>query len=120
MFLKGKYIDQCIDSRINNLDIIRFIAATLVVFSHSYPLTLGNNGSEPFAVFSNGQMTFGELAVSIFFVISGFLITQSYDRSKDLIYYMKARTLRIFPGLIFCVILTVFLLGPFFTRLKCK
>lgn len=117
MFLKGKYINECIDTRKNNLDIIRFIAASLVLFSHAYPLTTGNNASEPFAVFSKGQMTFGEFAVSIFFVISGFLITQSFDRSKDPIYYFKARVLRIFPGLILCVMLSIFLLGPIFTDL---
>lgn len=118
MFLKGKNIEQCIDARKNNLDIIRFIAASLVLLSHSFPLTLGNNATEPFAVFSKGQMTFGELAVSIFFVISGFLITQSFDRSKDPIYYFKARMLRIFPGLIFCVLLSVFILGPILTDLS--
>ena len=117
---KWKVHDQCIDARKNNLDIIRFLAATLVVFSHAYPLTTGNNATEPFAVCSNGQMTFGELAVSIFFIISGFLITQSYDRSKNPIYYFKARVLRIFPGLIFCVLLTVFFLGPIFTELNVK
>ncbi|MBB6447261.1 acyltransferase family protein [Bacillus benzoevorans] len=120
MFLSGKSIDQCIDARKNNLDIIRFIAATLVIFSHAYPLTTGNNATEAFAVFSNGQMTFGELAVSIFFVISGFLITQSYDRSKNPIYYFKARVLRIFPGLIFCVLLTVLFLGPILSELGVK
>jgi peptidoglycan/LPS O-acetylase OafA/YrhL len=118
VFLKGRYIDQCIDSRKNNLDIIRFLAATFVLFSHAYPLTIGHNGSEPFAVFTVGQMTFGELAVAIFFVISGFLITQSFDRSKNVSYYVKARILRIFPGLIFCVLLSVFILGPIFTDLS--
>lgn len=120
MFLNGKSIEQCIDARKNNLDFIRFVAATLVIFSHAYPLTTGNNATEAFAVFSNGQMTFGELAVSVFFVISGFLITQSYDRSKNPIYYFKARVLRIFPGLIFCVLLTVLVLGPIFTELSVK
>nr|WP_263324823.1 acyltransferase [Neobacillus sp. Marseille-Q6967] len=118
MLFSGKSVDQCIDSRKNNLDIIRFIAATLVLYSHAFPLSLGNNMSEPFGHITKGDMTFGELAVSIFFVISGFLITQSFDRSKDLIYYAKARILRIFPGLIFCVLLSVFLLGPIFTDLS--
>ncbi|MEH7374540.1 acyltransferase family protein [Neobacillus drentensis] len=118
MFLKGKNIDQCINSRKNNLDFIRFVAATLVLFSHSYPLSTGNNMSEPFGLLTLGEMTFGELAVSIFFVISGFLITQSFDRSKDPIYYFKARILRIFPGLAFCLLLAAFLLGPIFTELS--
>jgi peptidoglycan/LPS O-acetylase OafA/YrhL len=120
VFFTGKNIDQCINSRRNNLDIIRFIAASLVLFSHAYPLSTGNNGSEPFAIFTKGQMTFGELAVAIFFVISGFLITQSFDRSKDPINYFKARILRIFPGLAFCVLLSVFIMGPIMTNLGVK
>jgi peptidoglycan/LPS O-acetylase OafA/YrhL len=118
LLFKGKNIEQSLDARKNNLDIIRFIAATLVLFSHAYPLTTGNNASEPFAILTNGQMTYGEFAVSIFFVISGFLITQSFDRSRNAINYMKARALRIFPGLILCVLLTVFVLGPVFTDLS--
>ncbi|KAA0548342.1 acyltransferase [Bacillus sp. BGMRC 2118] len=117
MKLKGKTIEELNNARINNLDIIRFIAASLVLFSHAYPLTTGSNGSEPFAVWTMGQMTFGEFAVSIFFIISGFLITQSFDRSRNPVNYMKARALRIFPGLIVCVALTVFVLGPIFTQL---
>ncbi|MEH7179426.1 acyltransferase family protein [Neobacillus vireti] len=116
--ISRKNIEQCIDERKNNLDIIRFFAATLVILSHAYPLTTGNNASEPFAIWTNGGMTFGELAVAIFFVISGFLITQSFDRSKNPINYFKARTLRIFPGLIFVVLLSVFVLGPIMTEVS--
>lgn len=117
--LKGRTIDELLNDRRNNFDFIRFIAATLVIFSHAYPLT-GNNGAEPFGFLSNGQMSFGGLAVKIFFVISGFLITQSFDRSKDLLHYSKARILRIFPALIVVVLLSVFIMGPIFTNLNSK
>jgi peptidoglycan/LPS O-acetylase OafA/YrhL len=120
VLLKGNNIEHFIANKKNNLDIIRFFAASLVLFSHAYPLTTGNNGSEPFAIMTNGEMTFGELAVAIFFVISGFLITQSFDRSKNPINYFKARSLRIFPGLIFCVLLSIFILGPILTNLSLK
>jgi peptidoglycan/LPS O-acetylase OafA/YrhL len=117
--LKGRYINDLLQERKNNFDIIRFVAASLVIFSHSYPLT-NNNGAEPFGFLSNGQMSFGGLAVKIFFIISGFLITQSFDRSKDVISYAKARILRIFPALIVVVLLSVFVLGPIFTTLSLK
>jgi peptidoglycan/LPS O-acetylase OafA/YrhL len=118
--VKGKNIDELMNERKNNFDIIRFFAAALVIFSHTYPLTTGSNGTEPFGVLSNGQMTFGELAVKVFFVISGFLITQSFDRSKDLVKYAKARILRIFPALIVVVSLSALILGPIFTNLPLK
>jgi peptidoglycan/LPS O-acetylase OafA/YrhL len=118
--LRGRNIEDLMSERKNNFDFIRFVAATLVIFSHSYPLTIGNNGSEPFGTVTRGDMTFGELAVSIFFVISGFLITQSFDRSKNVFYYAKARMLRIFPALIVVVLLSIFILGPIFTNLSVR
>lgn len=116
--LSGKYISESIGTRQNNLDIIRFIAASLVLYSHAFPLATGNNGSETLAVLTKGQMTFGDFAVSIFFIISGFLITQSYERSQNLVSYLKARALRIFPGLIFVLLFSMFILGPIFTDLS--
>jgi peptidoglycan/LPS O-acetylase OafA/YrhL len=118
--VKAKYLDDCLNSKKNNFDFIRFVAAVLVIFSHAYPIANGNHGSEPFGLLTKGQSTFGHLAVITFFIISGFLITQSFDRSKDLLLFIKARILRIFPGLIIAVLLTVFILGPVFTTLPLR
>ena len=57
----------------NNFDFLRFVAASLVLISHSYPL-LGRS-DEPFKAFV-GYETGGEIAVAIFFVISGYLVTE--------------------------------------------
>jgi peptidoglycan/LPS O-acetylase OafA/YrhL len=102
----------------NNFDLIRFFAATLVIFSHSYPLTLRTyNKYEPLYYISNGQDTLGQLAVFIFFITSGLLITQSYERCDNVLHFLRARVLRIFPALIVVVLLTVFVLGPMVTNL---
>lgn len=114
MRINGDNINDSL-KKSNNLDFIRFAAATLVIFSHSFPLTLGNNNKEPLYYLTNGQITLGHLAVSVFFIISGFLITLSFDRSKNLLYFMKSRCLRIFPALLFTVFLTTFALGPLYT-----
>ncbi|MFI5206215.1 MAG: acyltransferase family protein, partial [Candidatus Paceibacterales bacterium] len=63
-------------TRENNFDLLRLIAATLVIFSHAYPLT-GNNNAEPLARFCHGFVSFGGLAIACFFIISGYLITAS-------------------------------------------
>lgn len=105
------------NGRKNNLDFIRFFAATLVVFSHAFPLSTGNNKTEPFYLLSNGQSTLGHIAVLVFFVTSGFLITQSYERNPDIIRYTKARILRLFPGLAFYMILITFIIGPIITSI---
>ncbi|WP_127531982.1 acyltransferase family protein [Paenibacillus kobensis] len=115
MKIIGGSIADRFTSRENNFDIIRLLAAALVIFSHSYPLTLGSNASEPFSKLTNGQETFGGLGVSIFFIISGFLITFSYERSANIFEYFRNRILRIYPALIVLILLTVFVLGPILT-----
>lgn len=108
-------IGDCLYDRKNNYDFIRFIAALLVIVSHAYPLTSHEN--EFFLVWSNGQMDLGRLAVATFFVISGFLITQSYNRTPDIIKYFKARILRIFPALIVAALFGTFVIGLLVTTL---
>lgn len=107
-------------SRDNNLDFIRLMAAVLVVFSHSFPLSMGYiNGHDPDPLSKlTGGPSFGTLAVMIFFVISGFLITQSFERSKNPIHFIKCRILRILPGLVFVTVFTIVVLGPIVTSLK--
>ncbi len=45
--------------------------------------------------------------VPIFFVISGFLISASYERSANLRNFARNRILRIYPGLWCCVLVTI-------------
>jgi peptidoglycan/LPS O-acetylase OafA/YrhL len=104
-------------SRLNNFDFIRFISAFLVIISHSFPLSYGNNNNEPIHSLTNTE-TMGSLAVYIFFIVSGFLNTISSEKSEGTKVFILKRMLRIYPVL-FCVIfLTVFLLGPLYTRLS--
>lgn len=102
-------IDNKLNSRKNNFDAIRLFAAALVLFSHSYPLS--GNTQEPFVV-NWGIETGGGIGVSIFFVLSGFLVCRSLMYSKNILRYVGARSLRIFPGYIVVIALTVYLLGP--------
>ena len=90
--------------RENNLNLLRLLAASLVTLSHAWPLT-GSSG-EPLAQ-ATGNLTFGKLAVHIFFAISGFLITRSFDRSVNLPHFLRARALRIYPGLTVALLLSV-------------
>lgn len=67
---------------------------------------------------TGGIFSLANIGVGIFFVISGYLITKSWERGPQAFNYLKKRALRIFPGLIVVVFLTVFLLGPFVTTLS--
>lgn len=94
---------------------MRFCAAALVVYSHSFAL-LAAYGREPFVRWS-GHFSGGQLGVAIFFVMSGYLVTASRENSPDTLQFLWKRALRIFPALAVVVLLTVFVLGPALTTL---
>ena len=112
------YNDQCMKplstycvDRNNNFNLLRLIGATLVIFGHSYT-TFGPQGIHDYINAINA----GELGVQIFFVISGFLVAQSFANKPHSIEFLGARVLRIFPGLLVALLFTV-LLGSFMTTL---
>ncbi|MCV6637340.1 acyltransferase [Candidatus Albibeggiatoa sp. nov. NOAA] len=109
---------EALNARQNNFDLIRFVAATMVIVAHAYPLTYGHDDTELLHLLTQQQMTFGTLGVAVFFVISGFLIYQSYDNSPNVFIYAKARILRIFPAFIVVLFLMVFGLGVVLTELS--
>lgn len=100
--------------RNNNFNLLRFTLASLVIFTHAMGLT-GSGDIEP--LYSVMGHSFGSLAVDMFFVVSGFLIAKSWLSRKDVWHFTSARLLRIYPGLLVCVGLTVLVLGPLFTTL---
>ena len=95
---------------------MRLFAATLVLFSHCYPL-LGIDRQEPLRELT-GYVAGGGIAVAIFFTISGYLVTASLHASAGLTDFFLKRALRIFPGLVVVVVLTAFVLGPAVTSLS--
>lgn len=101
----------------NNFDTIRVVAALAVLVSHSFPLSYGSGSPQPLETVSHGQTQFGSVALLVFFVISGYLITQSFDRKPEAVGFLRARALRIFPGLFLALVLTAFVLGPVMTVL---
>ena len=107
-----------IADRNNNFGLMRFAAASLVVLSHSFALT-GNFRSEPL-VRTTGNLDLGTVAVVVFFVMSGFLVTRSAFFSPTLVRYVRARLLRIWPALILTALFTALVLGPIATALPLR
>jgi peptidoglycan/LPS O-acetylase OafA/YrhL len=97
-------------SKNNSLNFIRLFAALLVFIAHGN-IFYGN------AVPSFLTVSYGALGVAIFFIISGYLVSKSWDSTPNAIIYLKKRSLRIFPALFVCIVLTVFVLGPLVTTL---
>ncbi|MDR0184715.1 acyltransferase family protein [Lysobacter arvi] len=98
--------------RDNNFNLMRLFAAWLVIYGHSYPVT-GSGGSDLVSQLVKVRFS-GSIAVDMFFLISGFLISASFERHR-LRDYLAARALRIFPALIVCVSLSVFVMGALLT-----
>lgn len=99
----------------NRFDILRLLAAWLVLFSHCYPLG-ARASNEPLAS-TLGIDTLGGVGVAIFFVLSGYLVTLSLQRSPHLLEFARRRALRIYPALITLCLLCVLVLGPWMTTL---
>lgn len=66
------------------------------------------------------SMSVHTLGVKIFFVVSGYLIAQSWSYDPNLFRFTARRCLRIFPALILCVIFTAVVIGPAFTAMPAE
>ncbi len=99
----------------NNFDFLRFALASLVVFSHSFPLATGTEDYEPLSVLTGRQVTFGALAVDSFFVISGFLILHSWHATPRVGAFLRKRVLRIYPAFLVAAALDAFIIAPAFS-----
>jgi peptidoglycan/LPS O-acetylase OafA/YrhL len=103
--------------RQNNLDALRLVAAASVIFSHSFLLAEGTQTKEPLWAATGGQCVLGVVGVFVFFVISGYLITQSFEQTRGAGRFVTKRALRIFPGLAGCIAVCGFVVGPLVTTL---
>lgn len=88
----------------NNFDFIRVLLAFIVFVGHLGALSF----SKELSVLENSPV---EIAVFSFFVVSGFLIARSYDRSSSLKSYAKKRFNRIVPAYLLVVFLCAILLS---------
>src|SRR5688572_2064882 len=96
----------------NNFDLMRFLMAALVIYSHGFVLYYGRNtGTEPLKIFTKNQYDIGAVAVTIFFVISGFLIVKSFVNSSTIYEYLGKRIYRIVPGFVVAFVLSAVVAG---------
>lgn len=105
-----------LESRKDNFLLLRIFAAVMVIYGHSFVLSPSPGANDLFLRHHWGIYS-GDIAVNIFFVVSGFMVSGSYLRRSNLLEFLKARVLRIVPALAVCLIVTAFVIGPIFTNL---
>lgn len=92
----------------NNFNLLRLIAAFLVVVSHSYGL-LNMGAQQPGIQINDTLLIPSDFGLYIFFTISGYLVTKSLQASNSFFHYAKKRMVRIWPALalacLFCIIM---------------
>ena len=107
------------DNRSNNFNMIRLFMALGVLYNHSFVL-FDDNGKKDAVKYIFTYFDTGSLSVSVFFFISGMLLTQSYFKTRNQLKFILKRLLRIFPGLLVCLFFTVLIVGPINTIVPLK
>ena len=95
--------------RDNNFNLLRVLAALFIAFYHCYfnllgPDLFGDRYSTPALA--------SQIVLNFFFLISGFLIAQSFINRRDVVSYFVARVLRLVPGLFVLALFICLLIGP--------
>jgi len=94
-----------IEFKVNNFDLLRLLAATEVIVDHYFQHL--NKPVTPFGIKLLGLFP----GVPVFFIISGYLISASYERNNNLKDYFRNRALRIYPGLWACIFVSVIVIS---------
>lgn len=96
-----------LNNRNNSLNFLRLIFATFVLIMHSFYMLSSNMWDHlPYCV-----CYVVSLAVPMFFVVSGYLITASAMKN-DFKTYFKKRLARIYPAYFLCIVLIVVFFAP--------
>jgi peptidoglycan/LPS O-acetylase OafA/YrhL len=95
----------------NNFNFIRLVLTILVLLAHAPELIDGDRHRELLTNIFH-TLSFGELAVNGFFLLSGYLILQSWQRKPHFANFIKKRILRIYPGFIVASLVSILIVTP--------
>lgn len=98
----------------NNFDFVRVLAAFCVIVSHQYAL-----GGLPEPSVLNVH-SLGGFGVLVFFSISGYLVSKSWEADPNALRFLLKRFLRIWPGLAVVIVLVALVLGPLVSNLSLR
>jgi peptidoglycan/LPS O-acetylase OafA/YrhL len=116
--IQGPTIEQRMmdaNFRSSGFDYMRLVLCAAVILQHSGTTSYGQLNGEllPFGL----DRCWTPYIVSMFFTLSGFLVSGSFFRCRTLVSFLGLRVLRIMPALAGEVLLSAILIGPFLTIL---
>jgi peptidoglycan/LPS O-acetylase OafA/YrhL len=114
-FTPPRSLGSAIESHDNGFNLVRLVCALLVVVYHSFLLNRLRPGTDPASALLAPVTHLGEVAVGVFFIISGIFITQSWMRDPHLPRFALRRVARIVPGLFACLLVTTVPAVAFFS-----
>ncbi|MGE7137960.1 acyltransferase family protein [Luteibacter sp. NPDC031894] len=100
----------------NNFLLLRLLGALLVVYGHSFSLS-GHDQAPDFLASLDPMFHTSRLGLFIFFTISGFLVSGSFDRASSVWAFLRNRALRIFPGLMVCALICGAVIGALYSTM---
>ncbi len=106
--MQSKTLSAFSEKNANSYAVIRLAAAIAVIVTHAFGVVGGWAAVEPLAESTGWSLA--AHAVHVFFVLSGFMVAASWERSAGWIDFVLARMLRVFPALI-VVNITIVLIG---------
>lgn len=113
LFLSKKNVVKNINYKNNCFNLLSLMLSIIVIIFHSYYLYYGINTKKIDFITKNiNGETLGTICVVMFFIISGFLITNSIKNSKSIFTYVKKRIKRIAPPLLFCLSVSALIIAP--------
>ena len=103
--LQPNSLESALSARRGFTIFLRLMAAVAVLVSHSRPLS--GSGFDSLI----GRSPLGEVAVSVFFVLSGYFVFSSSLKHKFLVFIIL-RFARLFPALFVANFFLAFVIGP--------
>lgn len=97
----------------NSYGVLRLLAAIAVIYSHAWVITSGIETDEPLEALTGYPV--GAHAVHLFFILSGLMVTASLERSHSIFSFVLARIARIYPAMLFVIVMLILLGGLFLT-----
>lgn len=114
----NKTVAYVLQKENNNFDLLRLLAALMVIYAHSYPLAYSEGHKDIFLSLTKGFADGGSIAVKFFFFLSGILVTHSLLKSGNIKRFVIARFFRIYPAFIFVILMGALVIAPIVSTLS--